>query len=160
MNHLTAYYQLKKLPKEVKVEWNIKSLARLDCVKYYNALAKEPLNQFVNNKGQLYFYSSAPENYVIANTKRISDIGLTHGSKNLSSIYIPNLDHIEYGFGDFDNHCLLFKLEPDLSCIEMFLIQNGKYLVSQFFQQFIDGKLDEEIEQVKMKAQPFFQYKD
>ncbi len=158
MSHITAYYQLQKLPADIKKEWKIKSSARLDCTRHFNLLDDKPLNQFVNRKGQMYFYCSAPENYVTAKAKRISDIGLTHGSKNLSSIFIPNLEYSEYGYGDYGNDCLLFKLSNDLSSIDMFLIKNGKHLKKQYFQQFIDGELDEEIEQIKQQAMPFFNY--
>ena len=162
MSHISAYYQLEKLSEEVKKDWKIKSSARLDCVLFHYTLAEEPLLQFTNKKGQLFFYSSAPENYVIAKAKRISDIGLTHGSKHLSSIYIPNLEYSEFGHGDINgtNDSLLFKLKSDLSSIEMFLIKNGKHLTSQYFQQFIDGELVEEIEQIKKQAKPFFNYQN
>jgi len=160
MSHITAYYQLEKLSEEIKTQFKIKSKARLDCVDYYNASSDNPLSHFVNKKGQLYFYSSAPENYVTAKAKRISDIGLTHGSKHLSSIYIPNLEHSEYGYGDINgtNDALLFKIKSDLSSIEMFLIKNGKNLKKQYYQLFIDGELDAEIEQIKQQAKPFFNY--
>ena len=158
MSHLTAYYQLEKLPEDIKTQFNIKSKARLDCVAFCDLLNEQPLNQFVSKKQQMYFYCSAPENYIIAHAKRISDIGLTHGSNNLSSIYIPNINHPEYGFGDFANDCLLFKLNNDLSAIDMFLIKNGKTLRGQYFQLFIDGELDDEIEAIKQQANPFFHY--
>ncbi|MBL1320242.1 MAG: hypothetical protein COA63_004175 [Methylophaga sp.] len=160
MSHITAYYQLEKLPEATKTQFNIKSKARLDCVAHFNLLDEQPLSQFISKKKQMYFYCSAPENYIIANAKRISDLGLTHGSKNLSSIYIPNIDHPEYGYGDFANDCLLFKLNNDLSAIDVFIIKNGKTLKRQYFQLFIDGELDDEIEAIKQQAKPFFNYKD
>lgn len=157
MSHISAYYQLVKLSEELKKEWKIKSLARLDCLKHYNTLDDEPLIQFVSKKGQLFFYCSAPENYIVANAKRITDIGLSNGS-HLSSIYIPNLEYPEDGYGDYVNDCLLFKLDNDLSCIDLFVIKNGKHLKKQYFQLFIDGELEAEIKKIKQQAKPFFNY--
>ncbi len=157
MSHITAYYQLEKLSEDIKAEFKIRSKARLDCVAHYKLFDNEPLSQFVNKKGMMFFFCSAPENYIIANVKRIADIGLSNGS-HLSSIYIPNLEHPEYGYGDYANECILFKLNSDLSCIELFIIKNGKYLNKQYFQLFIDGELDDEIEKIKQQAQPFFHY--
>jgi len=157
MSHITAYYQLEKLPEAIKAQFNIKSKARLDCVAHFSLLNDQPLSQFISKKKQMCFYCSAPENYIIANAKRIADIGLSNGS-HLSSIYIPHIDHPEYGYGDFANDCLLFKLNNDLSAIDMFLIKNGKTLKGQYFQRFIDGELDDEIEAIKQQAKPFFHY--
>jgi hypothetical protein len=157
MSHITAYYQLEKLSEDIKAEFKIRSKARLDCIAHYNIFDDEPLNRFVNKKGMMFFFCSAPENYIIANAKRIADIGLSNGS-HLSSIYIPNLEHPEFGYGDYGNDCLLFKLTNDLSGIELFIIKNGKHLNKQYFQLFIDGELDDEIEKIKQQSQPFFQY--
>ena len=142
----------------MKKAWGIRSKHRLDCTQHYSLLDYEPLSRFVNNKGQLFFYLNNPENYVIANANRISEIGLTSGSSNLSSIYVPDSDYPEFGYGDFDNFCLLFKLDSELNQIEMYLIQNGKYLKNQYFQRFIDGDFDSEIAPIKQQASAFFEY--
>ena len=54
---MVAYFKFEKLPDEVRNHHKIKSKFRLDCTHYYNPSHYKGLTDFVNKKGQLFFYS-------------------------------------------------------------------------------------------------------
>ena len=57
---IRAYYKLAILPDEVKATNKIRSKARLDCILFSDMVAGgyKGLTNFVNSKGQLFFYKT------------------------------------------------------------------------------------------------------
>ncbi len=170
---ITGYFKFEKLSDEVKVANGIRSKARLDCTEYSGNYTG--LTNFVNNKGQLYFFLTPAKNIINTDSKRIADWSLTNNSQNLSSIYIDDLDFPDLGYGycngnrllsnglpnpmfNFRNDGYLFLVNTDYSIIELLVIPDGRNLISLHYQKFIDGGYDMEVKQLREQAGAFFNY--
>jgi len=155
---ISAYYKFIALPDEVKKIHKIRSKHRLDCVKYNDHIEfKKSLSNFINHKGQLFFFLTKAIEFVKADSKRITDLALTNG-QNFTSLYIEDLDFQAYAYGDYGNEGLLFILNPGFTVIEMVVVKNGRNLIRLYYQKLIDGELDQEIDYFRDQAKPFFNY--
>lgn len=172
-----CYYKLATLPDEVRAANKIKSKARLDCI-FFTDLVKgsyKGLTNFVNHKGQLFFYKTPCRDFVSTDSKRLSEWSLTGSGLNFSSIYIDDLDYPEIGYGypnakrllsngnqnplfEFRNDGYLFLINQDYSEIELFIIPDGRNLVSSYYQKLIDGGYDDEVRNLRNQAKVFYQY--
>lgn len=170
---LVGYYKLAVLSDEVKALNKIRSKARFDCIKYagnYNGMTN-----FVNNHGQLFFYKTPCREFVETQSKRVAEWSLTNNSLNFSSIYIEDLDFLEYGYGypnskprlsngevnplfPYKNDGYLFIVNKDYTQIEILIISDGRNLISHYYQHLIDGGFDTEIELFRNEAKPFHEY--
>ncbi len=174
---IRAYFKLATLPDEVSAIYKIKSKVRLDCVSNYSRSHEtyQGLTNFVNAKGQLFFYKTPARDFVNTDSKRIAEWSLTNSSMNLSSIYIEDIDYPQFGYGypnakrllsngeenpqfNFRNDGYLFIVNKDYTEIEILIIPDGRNLISSYYQLLIDGGLDEEIKQLRKEAKPFFNY--
>ena len=172
MSKIVAMYTLRVLPDEVKTKFKIKSQTRRDCISY--AGDKGLLTFFVNSKGQLYFYITPCIQFVKADGNRLADFSLTNGGQNLSSVYIDD-DFPEVGYGTpnakrflkdgtpnpqypFRNYAYIFLMNHDLSEIEILIIKDGRNLIHNYYERFIDGDFNEEIKNLRKAAKPFFDY--
>jgi len=175
-----ALFKFMVLPDEVKTANKIKSKDRLDCVSFTDNVAGgyKGLNCFINDKrhkGQLFFYKTPCRDFVNADSKRIAEWSLTGNGLNFSSIYIDDIDFAEIGYGypnknrllsngslnplfEFRNDAYLFLINKDYSIIELFIICNGRNLISYYYQKMIDGGFDEEIKQLRQQTKVFYQY--
>ncbi len=172
-----AYYNLSTLPDEVRATNKIKSKARLDCVSFTDMVVGgyKGLTNFVNSKGQLFFYKTACKQFVNTDSKRIAEWSLTSGSLNFSSIYIDDLDCPEIGYGypnakrllknrsenplfQFRNDGYLFLINKEYSEIELLVIPDGRSLINSYYQKMIDGGFDDEIRELRNQAKPFYNY--
>jgi len=168
-----GYYRFEQLSDEVKAANNIRSKQRLDCVKYAGGYTG--LTNFVNSKGQLFFYKTPAREIVTGDSKRIADWSMTNNSQNLSSIYIEDLDFSNLGFGYcnanrllsnglpnpmflYRNDGYLFLVNPDYSAIELLVIPDGRHLIGMHYQKLIDGGYDSEIKTLRDEARPFYSY--
>jgi hypothetical protein len=173
------YFKLSMLSEKVKTANKIKSKARLDCTFYSNLEEKnyEGLTNFVNNKGQLFFYRTPCRDFINTHSKRIADWSLTGGGLNFSSIYIDDLDYPEIGYGypnanrllsngktnplfEFRNDGYLFLINKDYSIIELFVIPGGRNLINSYNQKMIDGGFDDEVLRLRQNAKRFYPYDD
>ncbi len=174
---ILVYSRFEKLSDELKTANKIRSKARLDCTSYTDMLpgGYNGLTSFVNAKGMLYFFLTNARDFVNANSKRIADVSLTNGSINLTSIYIEDTDFPQYGYGYpnanrklangsenpmflYRNDGYLFEMNKDYSWIEMFVIPDSRNLISAYYQKLIDGGLDQDIQNLRKAAKPFFDY--
>ena len=170
---ITGYFKFEKLPDDIKATFKIRSKARLDCTFY--AGQYKGLTNLVNQKGMLFFFLTAARDFVQADSKRIADYSLTNGSINLTSLYIEDLDYSQFADGtpnakrflangegnplfQFRNDGYLFEVNADYTLIEMFVIKDGRNLISAYYQKLIDGGLDDEINLSREAAKPFFDY--
>ncbi len=154
---LFSYYRFDQLPTDTRQKWNIKSQNRLDCTLFSDPLGfNEELKKFINKKGQLFFYISQPATYVTASKKRITEIGLTNGS-NFTSLFFPNVE-TPLAYGDYAGWGLLFDFFPDFSGFRMIAIPNGKHLIKAYLELYQDDELTPELEKIKKKLKPFFDY--
>lgn len=174
---LGAYYKLVLLPDDVKLFNKIKSKARLDCISFTDTSSEKYLGlmNFVNSKGQLYFYKTPVRDFINTDSKRIAEWSLTNSSLNFSSIYIEDMDYPEIGFGypnanrllnsgivnplfPFRNDGYLFLINKDYSEIELIIIPEGRNLISSYYQKMIDGGFDDEVRELRKQAKPFYRY--
>ena len=174
---LGAYYKLVLLPDEVRATNKIKSKARLDCVSFTDKVAGryKGLTNFVNSKGQLFFYKTPCKGFVNTDSKRLAEWSLTNNSQNLSSIYIEDLEYPEIGYGypnakrilsngsenplfTFRMDGYLFLINKDYSEIELIVIPDGRNLISSYYQKMIDGGFDDELRELRKNAKVFYPY--
>ena len=172
-----TYYKLVLLPDEVRASNKIRSKARLDCICYTDLVAGsyKGLTNFVNSKGQLFFYKTPCRDFVNTDRKRFAEWSLTNNSLNLSSIYIDDMDcpEIAYGYPNanrllnngsinplfpFRNDGYLFLINKDYSVIEIFVIPDGRNLISSYYQKMIDGDYDDEVRILREQAKIFYKY--
>lgn len=174
---IPVYFRFESLTDELRAANKIKSKARLDCIGYTDYLpgGYSGLINFVNAKGMLYFYLTEARDFVNADSRRVADYSLTNASINLTSIYIEDLQFPQYGYGtpnakrflangkenQLFEHRLdgyLFVMNQAYSQIEMFVIPGGRNLIYAYYQKLIDGGLDEDIQNLRKAAKPFFDY--
>ena len=174
---IATYYKLVLLPDEVRASNKIRSKARLDCITYADTLTGnyQGLTNFVNSKGQLFFYKTSCRDFVSTDSKRLAEWSLTNNSLNFSSIYIEDMDYPEIGYGypnakrllsngsqnplfPFRNDGYLFNINKDYSEIELFIIPDGRNMISSYYQKFIDGGFEDEVRQLREQAKTFFNY--
>jgi hypothetical protein len=172
-----AYYKLALLPDDVRAANKIKSKARLDCISFTDMVAGsyKGLTNFVNHKGQLFFYKTPCRDFVNTDSKRLSEWSLTSNGLNFSSIYIDDLDFSEIGYGypnanrllsngnqnplfEFRNDGYLFLINKDYSEIELLIILGGRNLISSYYQKMIDGGFDDEVRQLRQQSKVFYKY--
>lgn len=173
---IAAYYKLALLPDEIRTANKIKSKARLDCIAFTDLVAGgyKGLTNFVNSKGQLFVYKTPCKDFVNTDRKRLAEWSLTN-SINLSSIYIEDFDFPEMGYGypnanrllsngsinpqfDFRNDGYLFLINPDYTIIELFIIPDGRNLISAYYQRMIDNGFDDEVKKLREQSKPFWKY--
>ena len=171
------YYKFAVLPEEVKAANKIKSKARLDCIAFTDMVAGgyKGLTNFVNHKGQLFFYKTPCREVINTDSKRLAEWSLTGNGYNFSSIYSDDLDFPEIGYGypnanrllsngstnplfEFRNDAYLFLINKDYSEIELFVVLDGRNLIGSYYQKMIDGGFDDEIRQLRQQAKIFYQY--
>ncbi|AKQ44439.1 hypothetical protein TH63_00370 [Rufibacter radiotolerans] len=172
---LTAYYKLEILQDYLRQANKINSKTRLDCTLQTNPKNYTGLTDFVNAKGQMYFYKTPAREFVKANCKRLAEWALSNGKLNLSSIYFEDIDFPQFGYGypnanrlksnrepnplfPFRNDAYLFITNADLSQVEVLVIAEGRNLVNAYYQRLIDGELDQEVQTLRQQAQPLFDY--
>jgi len=172
---IAAYFSFEALPEAVKFQHKIISKVRLDCTKFANPTGYTGLTDFVNTKGLMFLYKTPARELVKSNSKRMAEWALSNGKLNLSSIYFEDTDYPEYGYGypnanrllsnkepnplfPFRNDCYLFLTNADLSSVEVLIIMNGRNMVSAYYQNFIEGGLEQELLELRVQAQPFFDY--
>lgn len=174
---IAAYFKFAALSDELKQAHKIKSKARIDCIAHAHTL-KEPytgLQAFQNKKCQIALYKTPAREIIAANSKRLAEWSLNNGSLNLSSIYIEDLDFPGIGYGypnakprltngernplfEFRNDGYLFLMNPDITELEMLIVQNGRNLIGSYYQLMIDGALDEQLQKLRERAAPYFIY--
>ena len=174
---MNAYFKFQALPEELRKANKIRSKARLDCILFSDKAqgGYQGLLNFVNHKGQLYFYKAPAKELIRSDSKRIAEWMLTNNSQNFSSIYIEDLEFPEFGYGypnskprlasglpnpqfQFRNDGYLFIVNKDYSEIELIVVQDGRNLISSYYQKMIDGGFDLDIERLRSHAKPFYQY--
>lgn len=171
---INAYIKLERLADDVRLMNGVRSKERLDCT---NAALNgyEGLKCFANMKGQMFFYRTETKDIVEANSKRRAEYALTNGKLNFSSVYIEDLEFPHYGYGypngkrllsngapnplyPFSNDGYLFIVNNDYTEIEVLIVKDGRYLITHYYQQMIDGLLDEEMNQLRQQATTFYPY--
>lgn len=155
---ITAYYRLVQFSEEKRIANKIRSKNRINCIQAsfigdeYRGLMK-----FINSKGQLHFYKTLTEEVVKAHTLRRGEIALTN-SDHFTSIFIPDMECKQFGFGDFGKDAFLFLVNEDFTEFEMFVCPNLRNYSKSLYHKLIDGDFDLIIERLRSNAKTFYNY--
>lgn len=146
---LTDYYKLREL-KLVKSH-------RLDCVSSTGEY--EPFEYIAKRSKDKHFflyYNGIPETFN-CDARRKADRAITNGS-NISCVYVPNLLHPLYGYGDTKdtNDALLFLFSEGYKQLEIFVARGQKHNQRQLFDLFLDNELEEEINLLRKQASSIY----
>lgn len=139
---LDSYYHYFKDPES-------HSKTRFDLLDYANEY--EPLNHLLKRTGENVIYFGL--NTFVKDSKRKADMAITQAGKNISSVYVPDLNKPHFGYGDCRNtqDGLLFLIQEN--SIEIFIAKGQKNQISALYQMFENGDLDNEIQELKSKAE-------
>lgn len=142
---LTDYYKMQEL--------KVMKSHRFDCIsstKEYEPF--ESIGQKARDKRFFIYYSNVPSRF-IQNTKLGVDKAITNG-KNISSVYVPDLNNPLYGYGDTKNtdDALLFLFSYDYKQLEIFVGRGLKNNKKGLCSLFVNGELNAEIELLRKKA--------
>lgn len=164
---LTDYYRFEKLPNQI-------AKGRMDCTastssypqledKRFTTSRKKTEKRDAINIGDLIIYlGDVPERFG-SKGKRRADKSITLKSENLSSIYFPSIEK-NLAFGDFrgTSDALIFIFSDctevdgrisDGSTLEIFVARGKARNVVSLFQMLTDGELDEELDELRDKAE-------
>jgi hypothetical protein len=172
---ITAYYLFEVLPDEVRAQNGIRSKTRLDLTRYTERSHYSGLEPFKNHKGQIYLNLCPSKELVQANEKRRAEYCLSDGKKNLSSLYVENLEVPEYAFGypngkpklkngepnpllPYKNDGYLFRVNADYSRIELLIVVGERHHISYHYQRLTEGEYEGEIEAIRAGTKLFYPY--
>lgn len=172
---IAAYYLFEVLPDEVRVQNGIRSKTRLDLTRYTERKQYKGLESFKNHKGQIYLNLCPSNELVQAKDKRRAEYCLSDGKKNLSSLYVENLEVPEYAFGypngkpklkngepnpllPYKNDGYLFRINTDYSCIELLILSGERHHISYHYQRLTEGEYEGVIDTMKADAKLFYAY--
>ena len=143
---LTDYYRLQVL-KPTKSH-------RMDCTA---STGEYPLFEAMaarSKVGRLFLYvTKVPERFA-ADAQRRADRSINNGT-NISSIYVPNLEMPNLGFGDVagTEDALLLKFEgADDETLHLYVARGYKNNAIALYQLWTDGGLDEEVATLQKRA--------
>lgn len=182
MNHQIDYYKFITLPAEVRKANGIRSKTRLDCIEFFNESGNHRgLDSLKNHKGMIYLNKIKANEIVNADVRRIADWMLTGRCRqakcsiNLTSLFNEDYEYPELYYGNpnsairlsnradnpfyhYRHDGYLFRTNKDLTDLEMFIIPEQVNLIRSWYQDFIDGELDQEVNQLRQNTKPFFDY--
>jgi hypothetical protein len=182
MNQPIYYYHFKTLPEDIRKANGIRSDKRLDCIQFSNVSGNHRgLDSLKNHKGMIYLNKVRANEIVNADVRRVTDWMLTGRCRqakcsiNLTSLFNENYEYPELYYGNpnsairlsngsenpfyhYRHDGYLFRTNKDLTDLEMLIIPEQVNLISSWYQDFIDGELDEEIKQLRAEAKPFYDY--
>lgn len=156
-----AYLKFDDLAEEQRIKLGIKlNTERIDCTASTSLMGNlSALEPFRNKNSQLVLYRDrqcrACKN---PNQRRTPDYCLGNG-KHFTGLFFDNLNYPTMAWGDFGNDGILAIVQPDFKTFELLIVPNGKNLMRGYYQQFIDGEFEEEIEKFRQLAKPhYFDY--
>lgn len=137
---LDAYFKFERLG-------ITKSKTRLDLTSYSSCY--DPI--FNPNKGQVWIYLQSND-YVQGLPKKKACLSVLTKTEHLSSIFIPDTNKPELGFGDVyrSADAILFIIQED--SLEIFIAKGKKRIAQSLYYQLVDGELDLEIEALRKNA--------
>lgn len=163
---ITDYYKFEKnaLLSGTRMDCiaSTKSYPEFECKRKTRGNKQSPKKDANYIGGLTCYYCNVPEHYG-KNAKRRADKSISIGSKNLSSIYVPDVS-LPYAFGDvqgttdailfvFSNN---FGVTDDRVCqggvIEMLICRGQSKNCQALYNLLCDGGLDDEIEVMRKQA--------
>ena len=126
---------------------------RIDCVAVRGS---HPTFEAIADKSRTkaaYAYVCGVPDQFNAVAQRRADMALT-STKNISSIFIPDLNNPLMGYGDVKGteDAMLFLFTEDYKQLEIFIARGHKRNRVNLFNLFADGELDAEVEALRSEA--------
>lgn len=126
----------------------IRDTSGIAKTKYYLSVYSEPVYEPLNK--EFLYLISTPEK-IKAHTKRKTDYGIYY--KNwISSLFIPDITKPNFAYADIKNTEDLILIYIADNLLEMFVCKGKKNLFQLAINLFLDGGLNEEIENLKKRA--------
>lgn len=160
-----TYYRFENLDYLTRQEYGIKSPKRLDCTYSYSGSGGgRGIDKLAKGRGQyegmLFGYKGKAYNLQ-------GDKSFTINQINISTIMYDCTDCLK-GFGnppqdctelmEYRNDGYLFTFNRDYSLIELVIIPDGRYGIDASYGEFLDGELDDDLEELRSLAKPFYTY--
>lgn len=142
---LTDYYRMERLP-----ENDSKRTPRFDCVA--STKSYPPFQAMAAKSRQKRFfcyYNGIPDSFS-DRARNQAERAITNG-KNISSVYVPNMNNIHKGFGDVrnTNDAIIFEFSEDWRTMELFIARGYKNGQAGLFQMYYSGELRSEVERLR-----------
>lgn len=143
----TGYYRCEELKK-------LKS-HRYDCVASTgNYSPFEALADRSHAKRLHFYYNGVPDTFN-RYARRNAERAITN-IKNISSVFIPDLNRPLIGYGDTrgTNDALIFVFAPDYSAVEVYVAPGMRYNQRQLWEAFAAGAYTREVMELKAASRP------
>jgi len=131
---IDAYFRFERI--------KLKSKTRYDLI--FNNGYYEPLHQ-TNKNGECWIYFGNNP-HIKTRDERKSDIAISTRAGHLTSVFIPEIEKPNFGFGDFDNDAFLIVVNRT---IEILVFKGKKHIQSTLNNLFLDGEFDDEINEFR-----------
>lgn len=128
-----------------------KSKTRLDLKSYYRRYA--PLH-IKGRRGDVFIYLYGVPEAIKADKKRIGELSLVTKNGYLSALFFPEIERPNCAYGDIKGteDAMLVVLKDDKKLIEIFIAKGKKNVVHNLYHLWLDGELDQEIEDLRKRA--------
>jgi len=125
---IDAYYKFERV--------KLNSKTRYDLT--YNQGSYSPLHK-TNKKGECWIYFSKSL-YIKFKSNRKTDSTISNKTGHITSVFIPEIEQPNFGYGDFDNDAFLIVVNGS---IEILVFKGKKHIQSTLNNLFLDGEFDE-----------------
>ncbi len=128
-----------------------RSKTRLDLKAFterYEPLHKE------GRHGDVFIYNYGIPDAVKAHSKRLGDTQITNGDGYISALFFPEIENPNQAYGDIKNteDAILVHFKHGKKQMEIYVSKGKKNCVHNLYHLWLDGQLDQEIENLKKKA--------
>jgi len=149
---LTDYYKAQKLT-DAESRYDVDN-----STQEYELFESLLINKRKYNVGGLSFnYVPRPASFKGIDGRK-TEMAITKGNVNISSIHVPDLQKNQIGYGDVNgtNDALIAIFSNDHKTIELFIARGYKNDVLALYEEIKAGFLDAEIEAIRSKAKDVF----
>jgi hypothetical protein len=112
------------------------------------------INKQKFNVGGLSFYYGPRPSHFKANAERLTDMAITKGSTNVTSVFVPNLSKNYLAYGDMNNttDALIILFDEGKNTIEIFIARGYLFDKRNLFDEVASGNLDAEMDTIRLTA--------
>jgi hypothetical protein len=148
---LSDYYRLEILPENAgKKSMRYDTTASTGRYTKFEEMAqKSRVNRFFVN------YVKIPDTFSSRAASK-AERAFTKSSCNISSVFIPNVNYPQVGYGDIkgSTDAVVFVFSADYKQVEFFIARGYKFKQKALYSLFVTRQLDYEIKQLREAAKP------
>ncbi|MBU0476142.1 MAG: hypothetical protein KKF62_18500 [Bacteroidetes bacterium] len=131
---IDAYFRFERIKLESKTRYDLT----------FNQGSYSPLQE-INKNGECWIYFSKSL-YIQFKSNRKTDSAISTRERHITSVFIPEIEKPNFGFGDFDNDAFLIVVN---GTIEILVFKGKKHIQSILNNLFLDGEFDEALEEFR-----------